>query len=85
MLVALDGPNQIALVKPDGTQTIVLTAADGLEGPTSVVIDDWTRTIYVGNAAFVTGKDPNLLLAHLDVPCIRSVQEKGKQGRSLGK
>ena len=58
--------NQVAIVKPDGTHTVVLTEADGLQGPTSIAVRG--RTAYVLSAAFVTAKDPNLLLAHLG-PC----------------
>lgn len=66
LLAALNGPNQIAYVKADRTHTIVLTAADGLSNPSSVAVDDWTGTVYVPSAAYVTQTDPNLLLAHLD-------------------
>lgn len=63
LLAALNGPSQLALVKADGTHTIVLTAADGLSNPTSVAVRG--TTIYVPSAAYVTQKDPNLLLAQL--------------------
>ncbi|GAA2743393.1 hypothetical protein [Kitasatospora cinereorecta] len=63
VLAALDTPNQVAYVRPDGTHTIVLTGADGLSNPTSVaVLGD---TVHVTSAAFAT-TDPNLLLATLD-------------------
>jgi sugar lactone lactonase YvrE len=63
IIAALHSTNKVALVKPDGTHTVVLTEADGLQGPTSIAVCG--RTVYVLSAAFVTGKDPNLLLAHL--------------------
>lgn len=64
ILAALDTANEVALVRPDGTHTIVLTAAQGLQGPTSIA----TRgdTAYIPSAAYLTAKYPNLLLAHLD-------------------
>jgi len=52
----------LPLIQPDGTHTILLTAADGLSNPTSVAIRG--ETIYAQSAAW-TGTDPNLLLAHL--------------------
>jgi hypothetical protein len=67
LLAALNGPSQLALVKPDGTHTIVLTAADGLSNPTSVAVRG--KTIYVPSAAYMTQKDPNLLLAQLSSSC----------------
>ncbi|WP_037911139.1 SMP-30/gluconolactonase/LRE family protein [Actinacidiphila yeochonensis] len=64
MLAALNGPSEVALVQPDGSHSIVLTSADGLQNPTSVALRG--DTVYVLSAAYVTGQDPNLLLAHLD-------------------
>ncbi|MGW7138287.1 hypothetical protein [Streptomyces xanthophaeus] len=64
ILAALNGPGEVALVQPDGTRSTVLTAADGLQNPTSVALRG--DTVYVLSAAYVTAKDPNLLLAHLD-------------------
>lgn len=64
LLAALDIPNEVALVRPDGTHSIVLTAADGLQGPTSLAVRG--DTVYVLSAAYITAKDPNLVLAHLD-------------------
>jgi hypothetical protein len=65
VLAALDAGNQVALVRPDGSHAIVLTAADGLENPSSVAVrgDD----LLVTNAAYTTQHDPNLLIAHLDL------------------
>jgi sugar lactone lactonase YvrE len=63
VLAALDGVSELALIRPDGTSTIVLTAADGLSNPTSVAVSG--DTIYVPSAAYLTGADPNLLIAHL--------------------
>ncbi|MFJ5924376.1 hypothetical protein ACIQF6_17435 [Kitasatospora sp. NPDC092948] len=65
LLAALvEGPGQVLLVDPDGTHSTVLTAANGLQNPTSVAVRG--RTAYIASAAYSTGTDPNLLLAHLD-------------------
>ena len=63
LLAALNGSGEVALVRPDGSHTVVLTADDGLSNPTSVVVRD--RNVYVPSAAYFTMKDPNLLLARL--------------------
>ena len=63
ILAALNTPSELALIRPDGTHAIVLTAADGLSNPTSVAVAG--RTIYVPSAAYITRTDPNLLLARL--------------------
>lgn len=63
IIAALHTTNQVALVKPDGTHTVVLTAADGLQGPTSIAVRG--HTVHVPSAAYLTAKDPNLLQAHL--------------------
>lgn len=64
LLAALNGPSEVALVQGDGSHSIVLTPADGLQNPTSIALRG--DTVYVLSAAYVTAKDPNLLLAHLD-------------------
>ncbi|MGW1749101.1 hypothetical protein ACWCRD_26510 [Streptomyces sp. NPDC002092] len=63
-LLAARDDNQVDLVRPDGTHTAVLTAADGLRTPTSIAVHG--NTVYVPSAACLTDKDPNLLLARLD-------------------
>ncbi|MFD3467927.1 SMP-30/gluconolactonase/LRE family protein [Streptomyces sp. NPDC058682] len=63
ILAALNGPGEVVVVQPDGTHSTVLTAADGLQNPTSIALRG--DTAYVLSAAYVTAKDPNLLLAHL--------------------
>ncbi|MFD5828341.1 hypothetical protein [Lentzea sp. NPDC060358] len=63
IIAALDTVNQVALVQPGGTHTVVLSAADGLQGPTSIAVRG--RTVHVPSAAYLTATDPNLLLAHL--------------------
>jgi hypothetical protein len=63
LLVALNAANQVALVAPHGTPSIVLTAQGGLSNPTSIAVR--RGTLYVPSGAYLTMKDPNLLLAHL--------------------
>jgi sugar lactone lactonase YvrE len=59
----LQGPSEVALVQPDGTHTIVLTAADGLQNPTSVAVRG--STFYVPSADYANATHPNLLEAHI--------------------
>ncbi|XVS66526.1 SMP-30/gluconolactonase/LRE family protein [Actinosynnema sp. CA-299493] len=61
VLAALNGPNQVVRIAPDGAATVLLTSADGLRNPTSVAVRG--RTAYVLSAAYSTAADPNLLLA----------------------
>ncbi|MFE6176098.1 hypothetical protein [Streptomyces sp. NPDC056464] len=63
LLATLNGTNQVALVQPDGRHSIVLTPADGLQNPTSIAVRG--DTVHVTSAAYLTGKDPNLLRVHL--------------------
>jgi hypothetical protein len=62
-LAAINGASQIAQVRPDGTQSIVLTMANGLQNPTSMSVRG--DTLYVASAAYSTLTDPNLLVAKL--------------------
>ena len=64
VLAALNTASEVALVRPDGTHTVVLTQDDGLSNPTSVAVRG--RTAYVPSAAYFTHQDPNLLLARLN-------------------
>lgn len=64
VLAAQNALDQVDLVTPGGAQRTVLTAADGLSTPTSVAVQG--SAVYVPSAAYFTGVDPNLLLAHLD-------------------
>lgn len=63
VLAALVFSNEVALVRPDGTHTVVLTQNDGLSNPTAVAVRH--RTVYVTSGAFFTLQDPNVLLARL--------------------
>jgi len=64
LLAAQNPLNQVDLITPGGAQHIVLTSADGLSNPSSVAVSG--EVVYVTSAAYFTGVDPNLLLAHLD-------------------
>ena len=64
VLATLNVPNEVALVRADGTHTIVLTADDGLQNPTSVAVQ--RGRVLVTSAAYFTRVDPNLLSAHLE-------------------
>jgi sugar lactone lactonase YvrE len=61
VLAALDYANEVALIQPDGTHQIVLTATDGLSNPTSIAVRG--STVYVASGAYFTHTDPNLLIA----------------------
>jgi hypothetical protein len=63
LVVTLDSANTVVLVQPNGTQKTLLTAADGLQNPTSVAVRG--STAYVLSAAYVTQKDPNLILVRI--------------------
>ncbi|WP_138733743.1 hypothetical protein [Modestobacter excelsi] len=64
VLATLNVPNEVALVRADGTHAIVLTGEDGLQNPTSVAVRH--SRVLVTSAAYFTRADPNLLRAHLD-------------------
>jgi sugar lactone lactonase YvrE len=63
LLAAINADNEVALVRPDGTHTTVLTAADGLENPTSLAVRG--TQVYVANGAYFTDQDPNLLTVRI--------------------
>lgn len=63
VIAALVQTSQVALVRPDGTHSILLNPEAGLSNPTSVAVRH--HTVYVPSAAFTTMTDPNLLLARL--------------------
>ncbi|WP_234318053.1 SMP-30/gluconolactonase/LRE family protein [Streptomyces sp. NRRL S-244] len=56
--------SELALVRPDGTHTVVLTGKDGLSGPTAVAVRH--HRVFVTSGAFLTGIDPNLLVADVE-------------------
>ena len=57
------GTNGGGLSRFQSGRFTTFTAADGLSGPSSVAVSG--RTVYVTSAAYATGADPNLLMAHL--------------------
>ncbi|OMI89822.1 hypothetical protein BSZ07_11205 [Streptomyces sp. M1013] len=59
LLAAINADNEVALVRPNGTHTTVLTDADGIENPTSLAVRG--TTAYVASGAYFTNDDPNLL------------------------
>lgn len=59
---ALNAPDQLVLVRGDGSHATLLDAADGLDGPTSVALRG--RTLYVLSAAY-TGQHPSLVVGRL--------------------
>ncbi|MEU0478376.1 hypothetical protein ABZ260_04210 [Streptosporangium sp. NPDC006013] len=63
ILAALNGPNTVARIQPDGTSTTVLDAGDGLQNPSSVALRG--NDVYVLSVAYTTTTDPNLLRARL--------------------
>ena len=62
-IVATINPTSELVLITDGVVETVLTAANGLSNPTSVLVDG--RTIWVPSAAYLTQSNPNLLTAKL--------------------
>ncbi|BEL06578.1 hypothetical protein Q0Z83_047690 [Actinoplanes sichuanensis] len=63
VIAALVGQNTVAAIDRAGRATTLLTAADGLQNPTSVAVRG--ATAYVTSAGYLTGQDPNLILTTL--------------------
>jgi len=63
VLAAINPFSTVVLIRPDGSEQTVLTAADGLSNPSSVAVRG--STVYVLSAAYLTHNDPNVLLASL--------------------
>ncbi len=63
LLAALNADNEVALVEPNGSSKIVLTSADGLENPSSIAV--LGNEVFVADAAYYTGTDPNILVTHI--------------------
>lgn len=64
LLAAINADNEVARVRPDGSHTVVLTGADGLENPTSLAVRG--NKAYVASGAYFTNDDPNLLAARIN-------------------
>lgn len=54
--------NQVIAVQPGGQPQVLLTAADGLQNPDKVALHG--DRLYVSSSAYLTGTDPNMLVAH---------------------
>lgn len=71
---ATDPSNTLLRIYPDGTSVVVLSAADGLDGPTSAVFGTKGADIfnlYVTNAAypfFSVTHDPNVMKIAIGIP-----------------
>ncbi|MFI6122864.1 hypothetical protein ACIBCU_24255 [Streptomyces sp. NPDC051064] len=63
LLAAINADNEVALVRPDGSHTVVMTGADGLENPTSLAVRG--STAYIASGAYFTNSDPNILAARI--------------------
>ncbi|GLW35183.1 hypothetical protein Areg01_81190 [Actinoplanes regularis] len=63
VIAGVVGQNTVVSIDAAGRVTTLLTAADGLQNPTSVAVRG--NTAYVTSAAYLTGKDPNLVLVTL--------------------
>jgi hypothetical protein len=63
VIATLNGPSTLVSIDAAGRSRTLMTAADGLQNPTSVAVRG--RTVYVLSAAYVTATDPNLALATL--------------------
>jgi sugar lactone lactonase YvrE len=64
VVAAQDGISEVGVVNlRTGTDTIVLTAADGVSNPTSVAVRG--NTVYITSGAYLTRVDPNLLVGTL--------------------
>jgi sugar lactone lactonase YvrE len=66
--------NRLLRIAPDGTFEVLLTAADGLDGPTSAIFGRLGQdrfNLYITNAAFPffsTTHQPRLMRLHLGIP-----------------
>jgi hypothetical protein len=66
IVAALDPANEVALIKPDGSYSIVMDSTDGLQGgPTAAAIGG--GKLYVVTAGFLTHTDPNVVVADFDI------------------
>lgn len=63
ILMALPIADQVVLIHPNGRVHTLLTATDGISGPTAVKV--WNGTLYVCDGAVISHTDPNLLIAHI--------------------
>ena len=64
ILAAINRFSAVVLIRHDGSAQKVLAAADGLSNPSSISVRG--DTVYVLSAAYLTQRDPNVMLANLD-------------------
>jgi hypothetical protein len=64
ILAAINRFSTVVLIRHDGSEQTVLTAADGLANPSSIAVRG--DTVYVLSAAYLTQTDPNVMLTNLD-------------------
>jgi len=67
--------NTVVRIRPDGTSEVLLTAADGLDGPTSTAfgVGKESKSLYITNAAFPffpgpTPRRPSLMRLGVGIP-----------------
>lgn len=63
VIAALNVTNRVEFIRAGGSHSVVLEAADGISGPTTIGIRG--STVYVASASYLLNEDPNLLLATL--------------------
>ncbi|MEC3977474.1 hypothetical protein [Amycolatopsis sp. H20-H5] len=63
VVAAINQENRVSVVARDGSSRTILTAADGLDNPTSVAVRG--DTAYIADSAYFIGTDPNLLRTRL--------------------
>ena len=63
VLAAIDPASEVDLINRAGSHRVLLSAKDGLSNPTAVLVRG--NTVDVTSAAYVTQRDPNLLVAQL--------------------
>jgi hypothetical protein len=63
VVAAINVASQVDIVQPDGTVTVALTSADGLDNPTSVAVR--ADTAFIASGAYFSGTSPNLLTARI--------------------
>lgn len=63
VIAAVNQDDRVVAIGRDGTIITLLTAADGLDDPTSVAVRG--HTVYVADGAYFAGHDPNLLITRI--------------------
>ena len=67
-VVPLNGPNEVAVVYPDGRSRVVLTAADGLASPSDIFISG-TR-LYITDSGRLTPHDSKIQEARINISAL---------------